>query len=77
MDFLFTNSLPFFLSKICETLGAFHLPKMYMEHEFTGRSRVKFSGATKHLKMYLSNLSLITVSGFRGRFSVNGTDLCK
>ena len=64
MDFLFTNSLPFFLSKICETLGAFHLPKMYMEHEFTGRSRVKFSGATKHLKMYLY-IKTISDNSFR------------
>ena len=64
-----------------------------MEHDFFGRSRGKFPGATEHLKRLScfsgrnipnrnsspisSKPSLTPVSGLRGHFPVNGTNSYK
>ena len=64
-----------------------------MEHDFVGLPNGKFPGATEHLKRescfsgwnvpnrnscsISSKPSLIPVSGLRGRFPVNVTDLYK
>ena len=57
-----------------------------MEHDVFGLPNGKFPGATEHLKRWSkrkyscsisSKLSLIPVSGLRGRFPVNVTDAYK